>query len=115
MVKREVSHLRSLARRVVSKETFRKIGRISDRIEKIDLYKYSIKSNLDMRIHNLEKEMKKHSKEHDIFHLIAKANLLNMKIKYFYISHDKKDLKRIIKILKEIEKEISRFTVDGKR
>lgn len=107
MVKREVAHLKSLARRVVSREIFRKIGKVKDRIERIVLYKHSIKSNLDMRIHNLEKEMKRCSKEHDIFHLIAKANLLNMKIKYFYISHDKKDLKKALSLLREVEKELS--------
>lgn len=107
MVKKELSHLKSLAKKIIPKEVFKKIGKVKDKVEKINLYKHSIKSNLDIRMHNLEKEMKKHSKEHDVFHLIAKANLLNMKIKYFYISHEKRDLKKIMKILKEIEKEIS--------
>lgn len=106
MVKRELRNLKSLAKRVVPRDIIKKIGRVSEEVDRIDLYKHSIKSNLDMRMHNLEKEMKKNVNKHDIFHLIAKANLLNMKIKYFYISHDRKDLKKVMKIIKEIEKEL---------
>jgi hypothetical protein len=54
--------------------------------------------------------MKKYSERHDVFHLIAKSNLLNMKIKYFYISHDKKDLKKVLSLLKSIEKELSKIS-----
>jgi predicted RNA-binding protein len=111
MVRKELKHVKSLAKHVVPQDILKRIRRIKDRVERIDLYKHSIKSNLEMRMHNLEKEIKKKGKEHDVFHLIAKANLLNLKIKYFYISHDKKDLKKVVKTLKEIEKELNLIEV----
>lgn len=106
MVRRELRHVRALAKKVISRETLKKIRKVDDKKERIDLYKHSIKSTLDLRMHNLEKEMKKVSDKHDIFHLIAKANLLSMKIKYFYITHNKKDLKKALSFLKSIEKEL---------
>lgn len=115
MVRRELSHLKSLAKKIVPSESFKRIKKIKDKSERIHLYKTSIKSNLEMRMHSLEKELKKKSQKHDVFHLIAKANLLNLKIKYFYITHNKRDLKKILKILKEVEKEIGQLSVNGKR
>ncbi|MDA3836623.1 MAG: hypothetical protein PF542_03295 [Nanoarchaeota archaeon] len=106
MVKRELRDLKTVAKLIVPRETRRNIRRIKGDLERMDLYKHSIKSNLEMRIHNIEKEMNKQGKKHDVFHLMAKAKLVNLKIKYFYITHDKKDLKELLKILKDVEGEL---------
>jgi len=109
MTKREISNLKQLAKSVLPKELRRKIYRVKDRGEKINLYKHAISSNLDVRLHRVDMDLKKHGKKHDVFHLLTKANLLNIKIKYFIIDHDKKELKKILKELKSIEKELGEF------
>jgi len=109
MTKREISNLKQLAKKILPKDLRVKIYRIKDRDEKKKLYKHAIKSNLDIRMHRVDMDLKKHKEKHDVFHLIAKANLLNLKIKYFVIEHDKKDLKKILKELKKVEKELEEF------
>ena len=47
--------------------------------------------------------IKEKEKRHDVFHFITKTNLLNLKIKYFIVSHDKRDLKKIKKEIKEVD------------
>ncbi|NCN86650.1 hypothetical protein GW932_02360 [archaeon] len=110
MTKRELRHVKNLAKKLVPKETLKKIKKIKDRNEKIDLYKHSLKSNLELRIHSIEKEIKKHEKKHDVFNLYAKTKLLNLKIQYFYVTHNKKDLKLALKLIKEVEGELKKLS-----
>jgi len=46
------------------------------------------------------------SKGIDVFFISIKVNLLNLKIKYFNVTHNKRDFKIVIKLIEEVEKEI---------
>lgn len=109
MIKRGGISFRGIAKKVVPKETLKKIRKVSGKIERNELYKHSIKINLERRIENIEELIKKHEKSHDVFHLFAKSKLLNLKIKYFYVTHDKKDLKNALKILHDVEGELEKI------
>ena len=106
MVKRELRHHKSIAKKVVSKETLKKIKNVKSRIERIELYKHSVKVSLERRMNSIEDQIKKHEKMHDTFSVFAKSRLLNLKIKYFYITHNKKDLKVVLRLLHQIETEL---------
>lgn len=106
MVKRELSDLKSIAKGIVQKKTFVKIGKIKDDLEKIQLYKYSIKSAFELILHEFEIEFKKHRKTKDLFHLEIEVSLLKNKINYFYVNYDKKDFKQILLKVKEIKRGI---------
>ena len=99
-----------VAKKVVPRKTYKKIKKHDNKKEKIDLYKYSTMSNLDMRLHYLEKRINQHhEKNKEAFHLFAKIKLLKMKMKFLYITFDKKDLNIVLKTMKEIEKELNRL------
>jgi ribosomal protein S20 len=99
--------LTNSAKKIISKETRRKIKKIKDKNEKIELYNHAIKSALEMKIHTLETIIKDlDKKEVDMFHLFTKTNLLKTKIKYYYTTYHKEDFEKIMKLLNEIEKDI---------
>ena len=106
MIRGEIFILRGIAKKIVPKKTLKKIKKIKNKAEKIELYKHAIKINLEKRVDSIEEKIKKHEKNHDIFHLFTKAKLLNLKIKYFYITHNKKDLKISLNLLHSIENEL---------
>lgn len=100
------SGLKGVAKKVVPRETLKKIKKVSNKHEREELYKHSIKINLERRMSGIEELIKRYEKTHDVFHLFAKSNLLNLKIKYFYVTHNKKDLKIALKILRDVEREL---------
>jgi len=96
-----------VGKKVVPKEILRKIKKIKDKHEKADVLKHAISSNLDLKLHRLEMDLKDlEKKEVDVFVIFAKANLLKLKIKYFNTTFHKKDFQVIMKLFKEIQKEI---------
>ncbi len=82
------------------------MGKIKDESEKINLYKYLIKSRFELILHDFEIQFKKYRKSKDLFHLEVEVSLLKNKINYFYINYDKKDLKQILSKIKEIKRGI---------
>lgn len=107
MFNRKIINIKSVAKKIIPEESFVKIGKIKSREERDFLYKYLIRSNLELKMHSLEKEIKFLGKEEDVFNLEIKTKLLNSKIRYFIITYDKRDLRVVLKLFKEIEKEIS--------
>lgn len=110
MKKRGIRHYRSLAKQIVPKKTLRKIKKVKNKEDKLSLYKHSLKSHLDMRQIILQELLERHRMRHDIFEPLVKSKLLNIKIKYFYLTHDKKALKNATKLLKEIEADLKVLT-----
>ena len=53
-----------------------------------------------MQLKKLEQE------EKDIFHVYVKSNLLSSKIKWFFTSFYRKELKEIMRLIKDVEKEV---------
>ena len=104
MTKREVLKLVGISRKILPKTTRKKIFSIKDIDEKIKLYKHSIKTNLEIRLHDFEKGLGGVDKKKDSFHLFAKVNLLKAKIKYFLISYDRDSFKGVYRLIRDIER-----------
>ncbi len=102
--------LNFIGKKVVLKSVLKKIKKIEDKHERIDVLKHAISSNLDLKLHRIEMELKDlNKKEVDVFVIFAKANLLKMKIRYFNTTFHKKDFGMILKLFKEIEKELNKI------
>lgn len=107
MVEKELKSLRKFAKEIISKKTFKKLRKIKEEKEKIDVLKHSIKSNLELKYHDLKEKIKKIKKQKkDSFFAEVKANLLSSKIKLFNATFHKKDFKNVLNLFKEAEKEL---------
>jgi len=106
-MKERLKSLLFMGKKVVPKDVLKKIKKIKDKHEKIDVLKHAITSNLDLKLHRLEMNLKDlEKKEVDVFVIFAKTNLLKSKIKYFNTTFHKKDFGKIMDLFKEIQKEI---------
>lgn len=105
-MKKKLSHFKKMSKKIIPSKTRSKLKKIKDKEDKLSLYEHSIKSNLEMTIYNLEKKIKKIKDRDKKFHLSTKINLLNQRVKYFLIDHDKKDRRHILKQIKLIKKEL---------
>jgi len=103
-LKKEFKTLNKIAKKIVEKKILKKIKSLNDLNERIEVLKYSIKSALDMIVHNLEKKIKKGKK--DIFFAETKLSMLKIKIKLFNVTFNKKDFNTVLSLIKEIEKEV---------
>jgi len=105
--KKEVRRLMNFARKLLHKGTLKKLRTVKDRREKIEVIKYSIKSDLEIKYYDLKKRIKKMTEQKkDVFFATTKANTLNSKIKFFNATFHKRDFKVILNLFKEIEKEL---------
>lgn len=78
-------------------------------MERLDLYKYLVKSFLESELQDIEKFLMKNKNKKDLFHISAKANLLKLKIKYYYITHHKDDFYVVQRLLNNIKREVEDF------
>ena len=102
--------LNYVGKKVIPKNVLKKVRKIKDKYEKIDVLKNAISSHLDLKLHGVEMNLKDlHKKEVDVFVIFAKANLLKMKIKYFNTTFHKKDFEIIWNLFKKIEKEMNKL------
>ncbi|HLD55641.1 MAG TPA: hypothetical protein VJB35_05260 [Candidatus Nanoarchaeia archaeon] len=95
------------AKKLIDKAIFVKIKKTKDLDEQIHLLEYSLKVALEKKIYLFRQKIKLFkSKGIDVFFISIKVNLLNLKIKYFNVTHNKRDFKIVIKLIEEVEKEI---------
>jgi aminopeptidase-like protein len=106
MVKRELKTLEQIARKIVGKETLKKIKKVKEPEEKLQVLKYAIGFHLEIRLDEIEQKIKKLEKEKDLFVAKTKLSLLKTKIKLFEATFHKKDFNTLQNLLKEIEKEL---------
>jgi hypothetical protein len=103
----ETIKLINFAKKIIDKQSLKKIKKLKNKEEKISALKYRIKSELEMMHYDLKRKLSKLEREKkDVFSLDVKTGLLNSKIKYFEISLDKRDFKNILLLYKEIKKEM---------
>ncbi|MEM0465082.1 MAG: hypothetical protein QXW97_00070 [Candidatus Pacearchaeota archaeon] len=103
--KKDVKKLFNFAKKIVDKKTLKKIKKVKDIKEKVEMLKYSIKTELEMMHYSLIRKIRRLEKEKkDVFCEEVKTSLLNSKIKYFLISYHKDDFKNILSLYKEIER-----------
>ena len=105
--KKELKDLRRIAKKVLDKKTYKKAKKAKGSDDEAHALKYIIKSKLDSRHHKLMMQLKKlEQEEKDIFHVYVKSNLLSSKIKWFFTSFYRKELKEIMRLIKDVEKEV---------
>lgn len=102
--------LRFVAKRVVSKQTYKTIQAIKDPYEQQLLYEYAIKSSLELTYAQLKEKVAalEHHKK-DTFILRTKLHLLGSKVHFFHATYQKEDFKTLMKLLTEIEKEMKKI------
>ncbi|MCF7910316.1 hypothetical protein K9L16_01435 [Candidatus Pacearchaeota archaeon] len=105
--KKELKSLSFIANKLLSKKNLLKINNIKDNHQRKTLLEHSIKRQLELRVLDFRNKLKKLDKEKkETFFIKIKVNLLKLKISYFLIEFHKKEFKKIMKLIKSIEKEI---------
>jgi len=104
--KKEFKSLELIAKKLVDKKTWKKIKKVKEKEEKLQVLKYSIGFNLEIKLDEIEQKIKKLEKERDMFIPKTKLSLLKSKIKLFEATFHKKDFNTIELLLNEIKKEI---------
>ncbi len=103
--KKEVKRLLGLAKKIVTKSTYKKLTAL--KTEKEEATKYAIKTRLDHVLDHFEKRIISLKKEgKDTFIAETKLHTLKGKVKLFNVTHHKRELNSIRKIFKEIQKEM---------
>jgi len=105
----ELASLKSIAGKIVKKQVVKKIKSVKDKSEQKILYEYSIKIALELMYADLKDrvdEMYENGK--DVFVLVTKVQLLGNKVRFFNATFYKKDFLKIIRMFKNIEKELKK-------
>ena len=104
---KEVRRLRKFVKKVVSKKIYKKIKSIKNQDEKLEVIKYSLKTGLEIKLHQLKQKIKeREKKKKDVFYASTNIGLLESKIKLFNTTFHKKDFEKVLDLFKKIEKEL---------
>jgi hypothetical protein len=108
--KRVYADLKNIGKKIIPKNTLKKIKSLKDKDEKIESLKFSIKSNTELKYHDLmHRIVRLKMEKKDTLLVELKMDLLKNKIRYFYINYDKKDFIIVNKLLKNINKEVNKI------
>lgn len=106
-LKKELKILSSVGKKILDKKKLKKIKKIKDDGERKNLYEHAIKRELELKVMDFRKEVKKLEKEgKEVFFIKVKINLLKLKISYFIVKFSKKDFTKISKLIKRIETDL---------
>ena len=108
-MKKEFKRIRKLSKKIISKDQYKKIKKISCYTERTEGLKYLVASKLKLKLLELEIESRGIDKKEALL-VESKLTLLESKIKIFETTHDKRDYKILQKIIQEIEHEIKCLT-----
>lgn len=107
LTKREVNKMYKYAKEIVSKKTLSKIKKVKELEEKYEIINYSLKRSLNERIEEYYEKLEVlKEKCEDIFDLEIKIRKLELKIKVFLATVNKKDFNNVLYLIKYINKEI---------
>ena len=106
---KEIKRLWKFARKIVKKETYKKIKKLKTE-ELSHTLKYSIISAFKYEYHLLLYEVKNLEKSNkDLFFLKNKLILIPSKIKHFEVDYNEADFYKLSNLIKEIKKEMAEF------
>lgn len=108
-MKKEYKRIKPLAKKIISKEQFKKVKKIKDYSDRTEGLKYLIASKLKLKLLELELSSQEIEKKEALL-LDSKMILLKSKIKIFESTHNKHDYKILQKIIQEIEHEVKCLT-----
>ena len=102
----ETHKIQKIAKKLLSKETLKKIKSL-DEEEKPHALQYSIISKLKLQHHELEKQIKElESQNKHLFYAKVKSALVPSKIKHFSIDFSNEEFYKLENLLNDIKKEI---------
>lgn len=105
--KKEVKQLMVMARKILTKQLYKKINSVDDIHEKKEVLKFSIKSNLELKFEDLKNKIKKMEQEgKNTFFISLKMSTFKSKIHLFKATFDDSDFIKAMSFFKEIEKEM---------
>ena len=103
----EQKNLFKIAKKIVKKETLRKIKKIKNAEEQKEDLTHSINSSLKQKLHDLEMRIKKlENQGKDVFFAKNKFLLVPSKIKHFQVEFDQKEFDKLVKLINDVEKEV---------
>lgn len=104
--KKELKRLRYIIERVLDKKMISKIMKAEDLGERKVLFEHAIKKELELRPLHFRNKINKMSKNKETFFIKTKISLLKLKIHSFTIDFKKKEFIKLVKLIKQIEKDI---------
>lgn len=108
-MKKEFKRIKKFSKKIISKEQYKKIKKISCYTERTEGLKYLVASKLKLKLLELESKSKDIAKKEALL-VESKLTLLKSKIKIFESTHSKHDYKVLQKLIQEIEHEIKCLT-----
>lgn len=106
-MRKELRKLRKFAKKIIPKRTYKKIKKLKNKDEKKEIFEHLIRVNLDHKYKEIKEKIKKLKEgRREIFFVEIKAHLLHSKIQFFKSTLYKEDFKKMIKLFKEVEKEL---------
>jgi|WetSurMetagenome_2_1015567.scaffolds.fasta_scaffold572501_2 hypothetical protein len=108
--KRKIRQLLRLAKKVVKKETYKKLKSVEDEPEQLSAIQYAMIAALEKEHYTLDKEIKNLEKDlKDVFTAKNKSILVPSKIKHFEVAFNKDEFYKVYRLLNDIKKEIQKI------
>lgn len=104
-MKEEWKRIRSLGKKIIGKENYKKLKKIQDYSERTEGLKHLIHSNLHLKLLDIEHKIEALKKEEKRI-LEPKLIRLKSKIKVFNSTHTKKDYDILYNLLSDIEQRL---------
>lgn len=103
-MRKKVKESNKIAKKFLDKGHKKKLRKIKDKEEKLDLTNYLIASKLKLKYHDLEIKLQKNKKNN--MYIDSRMIALPSKINFFSQKPNEKDFKKILSLFDEIEKEM---------
>ena len=106
--KKEIKRLLKFANKVMKKETYKKIKKIDNEEDLLEVLKHALVSTFKIENYNMEDSIKQLERKNiDIFFIKNKVILIPSKIKHFQVDFNEKDFYKLVSLFKDIKKEIT--------
>jgi len=102
----ELKRMKKFSSSFIDKNKHKKIGKIKDKKERLEILKHTLISELKLRQLNLDLKLKK-LKDKKMKHLLtAKSNIIHSKLLLLRADFNEKDFKKINSLLNKLEEEV---------
>lgn len=102
-----MKNLKKIAKKILSKNTLRKINTLEDKEERATMLQYSIISQLKLKQHEINLQIKELEKQKiNTTYAKVKASRISGKIRNFQVEYNNQEFYKLEKLFNDIEKEI---------
>jgi hypothetical protein len=99
--------LKRISKHLIDKKKHKKINKIKDKEERLDVLQNSLVSHLRLKHLDIELKLKKIKDKKKRHMILLKSNLIHSKISLLRVDFNEKDFKKIDSLLDKIEGEIN--------